>query len=110
MTVGRTQPPSSAVPAAVSRRWQRYPCQTEDPDLWFAERPAHVEKAKRLCRECPIRLNCLATALRRAEAWGVWGGELVAHGQILPYKRGRGRPRKPGHAGQLATTGPQDSR
>jgi WhiB family transcriptional regulator, redox-sensing transcriptional regulator len=94
MTVDRTQPRRSAVPTAGSRRWQRYPCQTVDPDLWFAETPAGVEEAKRLCRECPIRLSCLATALRRVEAWGVWGGELVADGQIRPYKRARGRPRK----------------
>jgi WhiB family redox-sensing transcriptional regulator len=81
-------------PLADRRQRKRYPCHTEDPDLWFAERPADVERAKQLCRECPVRLRCLNLAVRRAEPWGVWGGELLDHGRILPFKRGRGRPRK----------------
>ena len=92
MTIGHDEPPASTVRGAVSCRSQRYPCQTVDPDLWFAEMPADVEEAKNLCRECPVRLSCLATALHRAEPWGVWGGELLTHGQIQPHKRGRGRP------------------
>jgi WhiB family redox-sensing transcriptional regulator len=94
MTIGHIEPPTPAVPANLSRRRQRYPCNTVDPDLFFAEMPADVEEAKKLCRGCPVRLPCLATAMRRAEPWGVWGGELLTHGQIRPYKRGRGRPRK----------------
>ena len=69
------------------------PCQT-DPELWFAELPADVETAKALCRECPVRPQCLASALERAEPWGVWGGELFAQGVVVPRKRPRGRPRK----------------
>ena len=94
MILDHTSPPASTLPAAVSLRWRRYPCQTGNPDLWFAELPADVEAAKSLCRECPVRLSCLATALDRAEPWGVWGGELLGQGQIRPHKRGVGRPRK----------------
>jgi WhiB family redox-sensing transcriptional regulator len=93
-TTHPTDPRSATGPTAVLRRGRRYPCQMADPDLWFAEMPADVEKAKSLCRECPVRLSCLAAALRRAEPWGVWGGELLNHGQIRARKRGRGRPRK----------------
>jgi WhiB family transcriptional regulator, redox-sensing transcriptional regulator len=67
-----------------------------DPDLWFAEAPADVELAKGLCRGCPIRRQCLAGAIARVEPWGVWGGELVEHGRVVPRKRSRGRPRKTG--------------
>ena len=94
MAIGPVGPPASTVRIAVPTGSTRYPCQAVDPDLWFAEIPADVEQAKSLCRECPVRVSCLATALRRAEPWGVWGGELLIHGQVRPHKRGRGRPRK----------------
>ena len=69
-------------------------CREYDPQLWFAERPEQVELAKALCRECPLRQECLAGALERREPWGVWGGQLVVDGAIVARKRGRGRPRK----------------
>jgi WhiB family transcriptional regulator, redox-sensing transcriptional regulator len=69
------------------------PC-TEDPELFFAESPQDVEQAKAMCRGCRARLTCLAGALERREPWGVWGGELLMSGAIVPHKRPRGRPRK----------------
>jgi WhiB family redox-sensing transcriptional regulator len=69
------------------------PCHVNDPDLWFAESPFDLERAKALCVTCPLRRECLAGALRRGEACGVWGGEIVQHGRVLPFKRSRGRPR-----------------
>ena len=70
------------------------PCRVNDPELYFAESPADVEEAKALCRDCPLRVECLAGALERREPWGVWGGELFAAGVVIPRKRPRGRPRK----------------
>lgn len=70
------------------------PCHLVDPDLFFAESPADVERAKALCADCPLRQSCLAEALDRREPWGVWGGQLVVSGVIVPRKRPRGRPRK----------------
>jgi WhiB family redox-sensing transcriptional regulator len=69
------------------------PC-TEEPELFFAESPQDVEQAKAMCRGCRARLACLAGALERREPWGVWGGELLMSGAIVPRKRPRGRPRK----------------
>jgi WhiB family redox-sensing transcriptional regulator len=69
------------------------PC-TEDPELFFAESPRDVEQAKGMCRECRARIACLTGALERREPWGVWGGELLIRGAIVPRKRPRGRPRK----------------
>ena len=69
------------------------PC-TEAPELFFAESPADVELAKAMCRGCRARLACLAGALERREPLGVWGGELLMRGAIVPRKRPRGRPRK----------------
>lgn len=70
------------------------PCRANDAELWFAESPADVEHAKSLCHACPVRSACLAGALERSEPWGVWGGELVLGGVVVPRKRPRGRPRK----------------
>lgn len=70
------------------------PCRAEDPELFFAETPADVEFAKALCHDCPVRAECLASALERREPWGVWGGELFVQGVVVPRKRPRGRPRK----------------
>jgi WhiB family redox-sensing transcriptional regulator len=70
------------------------PCQVNDPDLWFAEAPADLDRAKALCADCPVRAQCLAGALARHEPWGVWGGEIFERGLVIPRKRPRGRPRK----------------
>jgi WhiB family transcriptional regulator, redox-sensing transcriptional regulator len=70
------------------------PCLSNDPELFFAESPADVELAKKLCQTCPVRESCLEAALERREPWGVWGGELFQQGAVIPRKRPRGRPRK----------------
>jgi WhiB family redox-sensing transcriptional regulator len=69
-------------------------CRRFDPDLWFSESPAELELAKSLCGDCPVRVECLAGAVERAEPWGVWGGEIFERGAVVPRKRPRGRPRK----------------
>jgi WhiB family transcriptional regulator, redox-sensing transcriptional regulator len=66
----------------------------QDPELFFAESPRDVEQAKALCQGCRARIACLTGALGRGEPWGVWGGELLLRGEIVPRKRPRGRPRK----------------
>jgi len=70
------------------------PCRSHDPDLWFADTPGELERAKQLCAGCPVRAQCLASALSRQEPWGVWGGEILERGTVVPRKRPRGRPRK----------------
>jgi WhiB family transcriptional regulator, redox-sensing transcriptional regulator len=74
------------------------PCHAGDPDMWFADAPAELERAKKLCAQCPIRRQCLTAALEREEPWGVWGGEIVERGAVIARKRPRGRPRKDGVA------------
>ncbi|WP_424184501.1 WhiB family transcriptional regulator [Actinokineospora sp. G85] len=71
------------------------PCRsTDNPDLWFADAPTDLERAKDLCGDCPVRAACLASALARHEPWGVWGGEIFERGVVIARKRPRGRPRK----------------
>lgn len=75
------------------------PCQDHDPDLFFADSPVEVERAKTLCADCPVKAVCLAAALERREPWGVWGGEWFEGGEAVGRKRPRGRPRKDGSIG-----------
>jgi WhiB family transcriptional regulator, redox-sensing transcriptional regulator len=63
-------------------------------DLFFSEDPINVARAKAICAMCTVRQLCLSTALRRQEAYGVWGGELVVDGEIKVDIPRRGRPRK----------------
>ena len=79
---------ASALPVGLD-----LPC-VEDPELFFAESPGSVGRAKATCRGCRARIACLIGALERREPWGVWGGELLLRGAIVPRKRPRGRPRK----------------
>jgi WhiB family redox-sensing transcriptional regulator len=88
MAAGPGMGTATAFPAGLD-----LPC-TEDPELFFAESPQDVEQAKTMCRDCRARIGCLTGALERREPWGVWGGELLMRGAIVPRKRPRGRPRK----------------
>ena len=51
-------------------------CRQVDPDLWFPEQggggAAHVKMVKKICRECPVRQECLDLGLD--ERYGIWGG------------------------------------
>jgi WhiB family transcriptional regulator, redox-sensing transcriptional regulator len=62
--------------------------------LFFSDDEFDIARAKAICSRCTLRSSCLAGALERREAYGVWGGELVVEGMIIAVKRGRGRPPK----------------
>ena len=91
---GTTTAELGSLLGAAPRAGLDLPCRSGNADLWFAEAPADLERAKALCAGCPIRVECLAGALRRAEPWGVWGGEIFERGAVIPRKRPRGRPSK----------------
>src|SRR5919197_4647236 len=89
-------PPLRAPPAAgrrrppmIERRFRHDPAEMEwvrdarcidhDPELFFpvgSTRPAleQVARAKAVCRECPVRTDCLAWSLDTCQDAGVWGG------------------------------------
>ena len=54
-------------------------CRHSDPNLFFPigdTGPAveHAEAAKAVCRQCPVRVDCLEYALTSNQDTGVWGG------------------------------------
>ena len=70
------------------------PCQLEDPQLWFSEYPADLDAGERLLR----RLSGARGLPRRRPApprvLGGLGGEIFDQGNVVAFKRARGRPRK----------------
>lgn len=48
-------------------------CRNVAPDRLFV-RGAEQNKAKQVCRHCPVRTECLTEALENRIEWGVWGG------------------------------------
>lgn len=67
--------------------WQDFAlCLGLHPDLFFIPKPQKVGRkprdwvqeddfaeAKAVCRECPVKINCLAHAIEKRENHGVWG-------------------------------------
>jgi WhiB family redox-sensing transcriptional regulator len=57
----------------------RAACLCEEADLFFpigvtGQAIVQVEKAKRVCRRCEVREECLTWALETGQGHGVWGG------------------------------------
>lgn len=49
-------------------------CATKPPDLFFPSDGVGVERAKKVCIDCPVTDQCLEYALRNRIEHGVWGG------------------------------------
>lgn len=49
-------------------------CRQSDPDQFFAKSTPAVQKAKKICRGCPVREECMRFAVTNGEMFGVWGG------------------------------------
>lgn len=61
--------------ALLDPAWMREAvCASVDPEMWFEESDASASRAIALCRECPVREMCLASALVFREEYGISGG------------------------------------
>lgn len=62
-----------------------------------AEGNAHLvklAKAQSICGACSHADACLQGAIARREPCGIWGGENIENGRVVPLPRPQGRPRK----------------
>ncbi|MER5689762.1 WhiB family transcriptional regulator [Streptomyces sp. NPDC002205] len=78
--------------------WQQHArCRGMDSSVFFsphrehgAKKRAREEKARAVCRRCPVIEACAWTATRGAEPYGVWGGmseeERRPRRQLQPRK------------------------
>lgn len=61
-------------------RWRsRAICRDTDPDLFFpvgttGHALVQIDRAKQVCGECPVRVECLEFALETNQDSGIWGG------------------------------------
>ena len=49
-------------------------CSRTNPDLWFSPGAVEHKEAKRICRDCPVRQQCLQYAMETPVDHGIWGG------------------------------------
>ena len=49
-------------------------CAEKHPSIFFPSDGVGVEKARKICNECPMQTPCLEYALRNRIDHGVWGG------------------------------------
>ncbi|UPK75428.1 WhiB family transcriptional regulator [Nocardioidaceae bacterium SCSIO 66511] len=61
-------------------------CRSQGPDALFV-RGAEQNRAKQVCRACPVRAECLAEALDNEIEWGVWGGMTERERRALLRRR-----------------------
>ena len=55
--------------------WQdRALCAQTDPEAFFPEKGGSTREAKKVCRGCEVRAECLEFALENDERFGIWGG------------------------------------
>ncbi|MBB6174177.1 WhiB family redox-sensing transcriptional regulator [Nocardiopsis mwathae] len=61
-------------------------CRETDPDALFVQGAAQ-NRAKLICRGCPVRAECLADALDNRIEFGVWGGMTERERRALLRRR-----------------------
>ncbi|WP_026341130.1 WhiB family transcriptional regulator [Actinomadura atramentaria] len=61
-------------------------CRNSDPDALFVQGAAQ-NRAKLVCRGCPVRTECLADALDNRIEFGVWGGMTERERRALLRRR-----------------------
>ena len=49
-------------------------CAQTDPEAFFPEKGGSTREAKKVCRSCEVRTECLEYALEHDERFGIWGG------------------------------------
>lgn len=49
-------------------------CADADTNLFFPERGQSTAAAKKICRSCVVREECLNYAMMNGEKVGIWGG------------------------------------
>ena len=90
-------------------------CRSTDPDVFFPRddapgRSFDVRSAKRICRGCPVRTQCLEFALAARLEHGVWGGLTETERRSLRRSRQRKARRlaAASAATETAQTSPED--
>lgn len=80
----------------MSDAWRSYAkCRGVDPEVFFPDPPGcrtgrheeAEEAAKAICRECPVRAQCLEWALANRERDGILGGCTAEEREDIRFQR-----------------------
>jgi WhiB family redox-sensing transcriptional regulator len=64
--------------------WAHAACRGEDPRLFFPDpRSSNHDAARAICGRCAVAAQCLAGALARREAYGIWAGTTPAEREAM---------------------------
>lgn len=62
-------------------------CAQTDPEAFFPEKGGSTREARRVCQSCDVREDCLQTALKNDERFGIWGGLTERERRALKRRR-----------------------
>jgi hypothetical protein len=60
---------------------------------WIEPSPVDVDECRSICGRCPVQAECLESALKSQEPWGIWGGLDPGERQKLARVRDVPSPR-----------------
>ena len=63
--------------------------------IFFPAKGESTEPAKRVCRRCPVRSECLEHAIARRENDGMWGGTSPRQRRAIALDRTQARSLPP---------------
>ena len=92
--------PYEVVTESADNDWRmRAACLQSKPDLFFPvggtdQALSQIDRAKRVCADCPVRTNCLLWANRANVSDGVWGGLSAEERKSLKRRNDRQRYRE----------------
>ena len=74
----------------ISTWRKRATCRDMGLSIFFPEEGEGVKFAAKICKECPVRRDCLTFAITNNEEYGVWAGtsERGRKQMIRQYKKG----------------------
>ena len=69
----------------MSANWMAHAaCQYVDAELFFPLKGGSTKEAKRVCRSCEVRAECLAWALAQpGDVGGIWAGTSVKERRLM---------------------------
>jgi WhiB family redox-sensing transcriptional regulator len=64
--------------------WAHAACRGEDLRLFFPDpRSSHHDAARAICGRCAVTAQCLAGAMERGDAYGIWAGTTPAEREAM---------------------------
>ncbi|GAB4988893.1 hypothetical protein MAHJHV61_36990 [Mycobacterium avium subsp. hominissuis] len=96
----------AALREASELLWQEQAlCKEADPEQFFPEKGGATTNAKKLCKACPVRGECLEYALSHDERFGIWGGLSERERRRLkPRRRSPRRTAVVAHSEEVAAS------